>query len=78
MGNERKSSVHDIVEEEPIVKSISAQELYIICTQSNEYLLLVDARTEEEYQAGHITSSISLVILYVNGLFIESFRREGS
>ncbi|KNB45398.1 hypothetical protein JH06_0952 [Blastocystis sp. subtype 4] len=57
--NEQKSNGQSIVEE-PVVKPISAQELYFICTRSNEYLLLVDARTEQEYQAGHITSSLSL------------------
>ena len=56
--------------DKPVVKSISAQELYYICTRSNEYLLLVDARTEEEYQAGHITSSLSLVWYQRNALSV--------
>ena len=41
--------------------SMSADEFYLIRTQSNEYLVFVDARSEEEYNASHITSSISLV-----------------
>ena len=40
---------------------MSADELYLIRTQSNEYLVFVDARSEEEYNTSHISSSISLV-----------------
>ena len=41
--------------------SMSADEFYLIRTQSNEYLVFVDARSEEEYNTSHISSSISLV-----------------
>lgn len=64
MLNTAEVSLQGSVEDQqsgPIAKSIDANELYIICTQSNEYLLLVDARSEEEYLEGHIASSLSLV-----------------
>lgn len=45
----------------PEAKSISVDELYKIRTQSNELIYFIDARSEEEYKAGHIESSRSLV-----------------
>ena len=41
--------------------SISAQELYIIYTQSNELFELIDVRSEEEFHEKHIERSKHIV-----------------
>lgn len=43
---------------------IHAEDLYIIYTQSNELIEIVDARSTEEYKAKHIEGSKSLVGMY--------------
>ena len=58
----------------PEAKSISIDELYKIRTQSNELIYFIDARSEEEYKAGHIESSRSLVSGGSATLQVEVFR----
>ena len=47
-----------------MAKSISAKELYIIFTQSNEFIELVDVRSEEEYHEKHIERSKHIVFIH--------------
>ena len=37
------------------------EELYFIRTRSNEYILIVDARSRKEYEEEHISGAIPLV-----------------
>ena len=71
-GNRGRKSVRDnaerqhaVIEErdldEPAAQSMDARELYVIRTQSNELIWIVDARSEEEYERMHISGAYSLV-----------------
>ena len=46
-----------------LADEISAEELYIIRTQSNEYILIVDCRSKREYEESHISGSMPLVVV---------------
>lgn len=64
LAKDRKNTHQTILDtnaEMPEAKPISVDELYMIRTQSNELIYFIDARSEEEYKAGHIESSKPLV-----------------
>ena len=46
-----------------LASSITAEELYIIFTQSNEYIQIVDARSEKEYKEKHIERAMHVVLV---------------
>lgn len=77
LAKDRKNAHQTILDtnaEMPEAKSISVDELYMIRTQSNELIYFIDARSEEEYKAGHIESSKPLVSGWIRGLWIGVFR----
>lgn len=65
LGRDGGSSIETLEVNEPesemLAGEISAEELYIIRTQSNEYILIVDARSKEEFEEAHISGAIPLV-----------------
>ena len=67
-GNEKTVSLRSLDDTQEILTGkatpISADELYMIFTQSNELIEIVDARSEDEYQTSHIESARSLVLFY--------------
>ena len=67
LGKDGGSSIETLEVEEPesemLAEEISAEELYIIRTQSNEYILIVDCRSKREYEESHISGSMPLVVV---------------
>ncbi|CBK20675.2 Rhodanese-like protein [Blastocystis hominis] len=64
LGKDGGSSIETLEVEEPesemLAEEISAEELYIIRTRSNEYILIVDARSKEEFDEAHISGALPL------------------
>ena len=70
LGKDGGSSIETLEVEEPesemLAEEISAEELYIIRTRSNEYILIVDARSKEEFDAAHISGALPLVAVHLS------------
>ena len=56
-----QESESTITNRDQIAEGISVEELYLIRTRSNEYILIVDARSRKEYEEEHISGAIPLV-----------------
>lgn len=65
LENEDRSTLQEgestITNRVQTAEGISVEELYLIRTRSNEYILIVDVRSRKEFEEEHISGAIPLV-----------------